>query len=167
MYGSWDTEWDRHNFCPFTKPPIPHPPLPNNPKKNFFEKNMKKMPPDIIFLYIHVHHKWRTYDTWFLKYKVRQKFSSFWAIFCLFNPLTTWKIKILTLKTTPGDIIILHISNINDNHMMYDSWDKERNRSFLSFWIVLCPFTLLTTQKIKTLKKWKNHLKISFYTGVT
>ena len=24
------------------------------------------------------------------------------------------------IKTTPGDIIILHMCNINDNHMMYD-----------------------------------------------
>ena len=28
--------------------------------------------------------------------------------------------KILKLKITPGDIIILHISTINDNHMVYD-----------------------------------------------
>ena len=34
---------------------------------------MKKMPEDIILLYIHVHHKWRSYDIWFLKYKVQQK----------------------------------------------------------------------------------------------
>ena len=51
----------------------------------------------------------------------RQKVSSFWTIFFPFSPLTTWKIKILTLKKTPGDVIILHICTINDNHMMYGS----------------------------------------------
>ena len=33
---------------------------------------MKKIPGDIILLYIHVYHKWRSYDIWFLKYKVWQ-----------------------------------------------------------------------------------------------
>ena len=32
----------------------------------------KKMPGDIIFLYIYVYHKWRLYDIWFLKYTVWQ-----------------------------------------------------------------------------------------------
>ena len=35
-------------------------------------KKMKKMPEDIILLYIYVYHKWRLYDIWFLKCKVRQ-----------------------------------------------------------------------------------------------
>ena len=51
----------------------------------------------------------------------RQKFMSFWAIFCPFNPLTTQKIKILKLKEIPGDIIILQVCTINDNNMMYGS----------------------------------------------
>ena len=38
---------------------------------------------------------------------------------------------------------------------------------FLSFWTFFCPFTLLTTQKTKTLKNWKKLLEISpFYTSV-
>ena len=87
-------------------------------------------------------------------------FLSFWAIFCHFRILTTWKIKILTLKKTPGNIVILHISAINDNHMMYNSWDMERDgHSILSFWTVFCPFTPLWTQKIKVLKKWKNQFE--------
>ena len=47
----------------------------------------------------------------------RQKFSTFWAISCPLSPLTTWKIKILTLKNTTGDIT-LHRCTINDNHMI-------------------------------------------------
>ena len=65
------------------------------------------------------------------------------------------------MKKTPGGIIILNMSAINENHMMYDSWDMEHDRhNFLSFCTIFCPFTstpspTLTTQRIKILKKWK------------
>ena len=51
--------------------PLPHPQL-NNHKNQNLEKKNEKMPGDIILLYIHVYHKWRSYDIWFLKYKVWQ-----------------------------------------------------------------------------------------------
>ena len=163
------------------------------------------------------------YGSWIIRCD-RQKFLPFWAIFCPFSPLTTQKIKILKLKKTTGDIIILHICTIIDNHMVYGSWDMEHKRffvildcffpfylpmdpenqnlkkkwktcqdiiilqmctendshmmygfwdmecngqNFLSFWTIFCPFTSLTTQKIKILKKWKKCLEIlSFYTCV-
>ena len=72
------------------------------------------------------------------------------------------------MKKMPGDIIISHKCTINDNNIMYDSWDMKHNRqNFLSFWAIFCPFTLLTSQKIKILKRWKNHWEIpSFYTSV-
>ena len=58
-----------------------------------------------------------------------------------------------------------HFIKINDSHMMYGSSDTECNgQNVLSFWTIFCPFNSLTTQKIKILKKWKKHLKISpFY----
>ena len=84
-----------------------------------------------------------------------QKYLSFWAVFCLFSRLTMEKIKILKLKNTSGDVIILHICTTNDNHMMHGSWDMERNRQTLSFWTVFYPFPSLWTQKINILKKWK------------
>ena len=40
------------------------------------------------------------------------------------------------LKNITGDIIILHMCTINNNHMMYVSWDMEHERKFLSFWTV-------------------------------
>ena len=57
---------------------------------------------------------------------------------------------------------------INQDHMMYGSWNmKCAGQSFLSFWTIFCPLTLLTTPKIKIFKKKKNHLEIlSFYTCV-
>ena len=98
-------------------------------------------------------------------------FSYFWPFFCPFTPLKTQKIKILKKmkKKKPGDIIILYKRTINENHMMHGSWDMKRDRhNFLSFEAIFCPFTPLTTRKIKILKSWKkNHLEISsFYTSV-
>ena len=157
IYSSWDIEQNKLKlvilgyFLPFIPLKIPKviwrtvTEIWNETGKIL--KKMKKMPEDIILSYIHVYHKWRSYDIWciwFLKYKVRQKFLTFWAIFCPFSPLTTWKINTLTLKKTPGDIIILHICTTNYNHMMYDSWDMECDRhNFLSFWTVFCSFTPL------------------------
>ena len=87
------------------------------------------MPGDIILLSIHVCHQQRSYEYGSSNTSLdRKKFLSFWAIFSPFNPLTTWKIKILKLKKTPENIIVLHICTINDNRMMYGSWDIERNR---------------------------------------
>ena len=127
------------------------------------------------------------------------------------------------MKQPPGDIIILHMCNINDNHMMYGSRDMERDRQnhlsfwtivyrhnitknqilknwknawryhyftqvhqnhdhmlysswdmtpngckcYFSFWATFCPFTSLTTWKIKIFKKWSKLLEISsFYNSV-
>ena len=73
MYGSWDMEWETEffvifsHFLPFYHIPTFHQP-PNNHKKQNFEKKMKRIPGNIIPLYIHVYHKWRSY----LKYKVQQ-----------------------------------------------------------------------------------------------
>ena len=67
------------------------------------------------------------------------------------------------LKKTPGDII-LHMCTINENNMIYGFWDMECDRQgFFSFWTIFYSFTLLTTRKIKFLKKWKPHLEMSSF----
>ena len=88
------------------------------------------MPGDIIFLYLHVCYKWKSYDIWFLKYKVRQT-EIFIVLdhFLPFQPPDNPENQILKSKKTPGDIIILHIYTINDNHMMYYSWDMECDKT--------------------------------------
>ena len=102
------------------------------------------------------------YGSWNISYN-RQKFLSLWAIFCPFSSLTTWKIKILKLKKTPGDII-LHICTVNDNHMMYGSWDMEhKGQNFFSFWNAFCPFTLYGPRKSKFLKNEEDLEITSFY----
>ena len=35
----------------------------------------------------------------------------------------------------PGDIIILHMCTINENHMMYDYWDMEYDKQ--EFFVIL------------------------------
>ena len=95
-------------------------------------------------------------------------FCDFGPFFCSFTPPNNSKYQNFEkVKKTRIDITILHLFTINDNHMIYGSWDIECNRqNFLSFWTVFCPFTPppLSTQKIKILEKWKKTLKIlSFY----
>ena len=81
-------------------------------------------------------------DSWDIR-RNRQKLLSFWVLFCRFLPLTNQKIKILKKwKKTPRDIIILHLSTTNDNHIMYGFWDmKFIRQNLFSFWTTFCPFT--------------------------
>ena len=153
-------------FYPFIPSPALHSAaliIPNI--KNW--KKMKKMPGDIIIvLHKHVYHKWRSYNMWFLKYEVQQ--TEFFVILGNFLPFYLLTTKFWKNEKTLGDIIILRMCTIHDNHMMYGSWDMERDgQYFLSFWTVFCSFTPLTTRKIKLLKKWKKNLTMSsFYTNV-
>ena len=162
MYSSWDTEQERQNFllfwaifCPFT------------PLTTWKIKILKKWktPGDIILHKCVINDNHMMYGSWNMKHD-RKKFLSFWAIFCPFTPLTTWKNKMLKKWKTPGDII-LHKCVINDNHMMYGSWNMKHDRKkFLSFWAIFCPFTPLTTWKNKMLKKWKITRRYHHFTRV-
>ena len=69
------------------------------------------------------------------------------------------------MKTAPGDIIILHNCTKIHDHILYSSWDMARDRCncYFSFWTIFCPFTPLTAQKIKILKKLKKSLEISSF----
>ena len=139
----------------------------NNPKNQNFVKNEKTS--WRYYHFTHVYHKWQSYDVWFLRYEAWQ--TEFFVIldhFLPFYPPNNPKNQNFEkMKKPPGDIITLHMCTINDNHMMYGSWDMEHDRhNFLSFSTVFCPFTPLTTKKINILKKWKRSLEISFYTCV-
>ena len=55
-----------------------------------------------------------------------------------------------------GDIIFLQKCTINEDHMMYGSWDiRYQGQSFVSFGDIFCLLTPLTTRKIEILIKWK------------
>ena len=117
---------------------------PNNAENQNFEK--WKTPGDIM-RYCHftqVYHEWKWYDVWFLN--SRQNVFLFWIIFYPFNPLTTQKIKIWKTEKSIWNVIMMHISTINQNHMMYSSWDMDCNwQHILPFWTIFCSFTTLTT----------------------
>ena len=113
----------------------------------------------------------QSYDIWFLRYGVWQAESFILDCFLPFYTSSNSKNQTFEkLKKTPGDIIILHMWTINDNHMVYVSWDiKHNGQNFWSLWTVFYPFTPLTTRKINILKKWKKKkcLEISsLYTNV-
>ena len=81
---------------------------------------------------------------------------SFRAIFLPFDPPNNPKNQNFE-KEKPGDIISLHLHTTNDDHTMYRSGDIKCDRqNYLSFWAIFCPFTPLTTRKIKILKNEKN-----------
>ena len=88
----------------------------------------------------------------------RQNFLSFWTVFCSFTSLWIHKIKILKkIKKMPGDIITLDMCTILESllYMVSEIW-SVMDRIFCHFRLFFCPFTPLTTWKIKLLKKWKN-----------
>ena len=76
------------------------------------------------------------------------------------------------MKKTPGDIIILHKCIINDNCMIYGSWDTKCNRQ--NFFVIrdhFLPFYLSNSLKNPNIKKKEKKKKkslviSSFYTSV-
>ena len=118
--------------------------------------------------FAHVYKK-SSYNACFLRYGVRQT-SVILGHVLLFYPTTDPEIKIWTKwKKNPGYIILLHLCTINEDHMMYGSWDVVAQRT--EFFVILrhfLPFDPhLTTRKIKILKNENKSLEIlSFHTRV-
>ena len=102
------------------------------------------------------------YDSWNIKCD-RQKFLSFWTLFYPFSSLATWRIKTFRLKKTTGDTIILYICTINDNHMMYGSWDMECIRQFF---VILDRFLPFGQRKSKFSKNEKNTWRYYHFANV-
>ena len=90
-----------------------------------------------------------SYNVCFLRYRVQQTwfFCHFGPFFALLSHYWHWKFK-------TGYYPFTHSYH---KWRSYDLWFLrcEAQQSFLLFWTIFCPFTLLTTQKIKILKKWK------------
>ena len=149
-------DWDRHNFlsflaiiCSFISRKAW--------KIKILKKRRKHLEMSSLYTCVPKNHNHMMDVSWNMECD-RHIFLSCWAIFCPFSSLLTPKIKIWKkLEKNPGDIILLHMSNINEDHMMYASWDTRHGRqSFLSFWAMFCPLTLLTTCKINIMKNEKN-----------
>ena len=130
---------------------------PNNPKNENFEK-LKKVPGDIFILQMFtINDNHILYGYWAMK-RDGQNFLSFWTVFCSGgtpdNPKNT---KIEKLKKTLGDIIILYMCPRNVNHIMYGSWDTERDRQIffvtLDHFLPFYPSKNLNNQNFKELLK--------------
>ena len=190
MYGSCNTRHGKQNFLSFWAIFL-HLTLLTTQKINIFKKMKKKKKTlwrDYHFTL--VYHKWWSYDVWFLRHGAQN--TNFFVIFnYFFYPKTTRKIKILKKwKKKARDITIFHMSTMNDNHMMYGSWNTKCTKNqdhmlyyswdmvcegcnhYFSIWAIFFPLTPgplppLTTPNNNILKKWKNHLEMSsFYTCV-
>ena len=112
-------------FCPFTTP--------NNLEIKILKKWRKHLEissfdtcvPKTTIIWGMLPEIWSATDTFFL---------SFLTIFCSFTSLLTQKIKIWKKCKRPGDIILLHMCTINEDHMIYVSWDERRDRHFFTLW---------------------------------
>ena len=155
-YKVWQTEIGNYgSFFALLPPPRPLPP--KNPKNQNFEK-MKKIAGDTIILQKCI--KNRNHEIGFLRYGTQQ--TEFFVILNHFLPFyppnNPENQNFEKMKKMSRYIIILNMCTINENHMMYSSWDMEHNRqNFFSFWTVFCPFTPLTQPRKP--KFWKDEKK--------
>ena len=129
---------------------------PYRPRKSKFWKNEKFT--RRYYHFTNVYQKWQSYDVWFLRYG--EQWTEFFVILDHFLPFyssnNSKNQNFEKMKKPLGDLITLNMCIIYDNHMMYYFWDMEQDtQNFLSFWTIFCPFTPLTTQKIRILKKSK------------
>ena len=133
----------------------------NNSKNQIFEK-MKKKLLDISSFYTCASHMTIT------SCMVSEICSATDRIFCLFGPLfvlllplTTQKIKIMKERTKHLEILPFYTCTINENHLMYGSWDRERERqNFFHFG----PFFAFLSQKQPEKSKfWKNEKNLWIY----
>ena len=146
-------------FCHFR--PFLHFDPRSNPQNRHFEK--KKTPGDIILHLCNTNDNHMMYGSWNIKHS-RKTFLSFWYVFCPFTPLTTLKTKFWRNEKNNWRYHQLHLCIANNDHIMYGSWDMERDRQ--NFFVILdyfLPFHPLTTQKIKIKKKWRKILEILLF----
>ena len=122
-------------FLPFYRP--------NNSKNQNFEK-LKKTPEGIIILHMRtINDSQMMYGSWDIGHDRIFFFCHFRPFFAHLPPKNPKNQNFEEMKKTPGDIIILHMCNKNQDHMLYCSWDMAHDRCnfHFSFWTIFCPFT--------------------------
>ena len=140
MYGSWDMKCNRQNFltfwtifCPFTPLTIRKIKILKKWNKVLEILSFYTCVPYMTIIWCMVPEKWSVTGRIFII------FDCFLLFYLPDNPKTQ---NFEKLKKTPRDIIILHMCIINNNQMMYGSWNIKRNRqNFLLFWTIFSPFT--------------------------
>ena len=133
-----------------------------------------------------MHHKWQSYDIWFLRYQLQQRdfFLSSWVIFVIWHvtdvtvifhfghffalspPNSPKNENFKKIKKTSGDIIILHkCTRTHDRMLLFLRYGAWRMLFFFHIGLFF-PFPLPpNSPKNKNFKNMKKkHLEISFYT---
>ena len=147
MFSSWDMKRNRQNFLSFLTVFCPFTPLTSWKIKIL--KNWNKKPGDIIIL-----HMCTINDNYIcLVPLISSTMDRFFVILDNFlpfySPNNPKNQNFEKLTKMPSDIIIFQMCTINDNHVMFCSWDMQRDgQNFLSFWTIFCPFIPLKTWKI-------------------
>ena len=105
-------------------------------------------------------------------------YSEIWSatdiIFCHFRPIFAllphyWPGKLKFEKNVKNTWRYYPFTHVYHKSRSYDVWFLRYKVQRTEFFVILghfCHLTLLTTQKIKILKRLKKHLEISFYTCV-
>ena len=129
--------------------------FPSNLENKNFEK-MKKAPGDIISLHMCTINENHVYGSWDIECN-RQNFFVILDHFFLFNPPNKPENQNLEKWKKPWDIIILHLCIYHKWCMVLEI--RSATDKNLLFCNIFCPFTPLTTQKIKIFKKKKKNEK--------
>ena len=126
---------------------------PNNPKNQNFEK-MNIIARHIILDMCTKNHNHMMYGSWDTEWD-RHNFLPFWAIFCPFTlPLMILEIKILKKWKKCLEILTIYTytCTINEDHMIYGSWNIRCNREFF---VILGHFCTLIPWQPRKSKLWK------------
>ena len=161
MHGSWDMEHKTEFFVILDCFLSLYPPY--GPRKSKFWKNERNLSlwtcvPYRKIILCMVSEIWSVMDRIFCHFRI---------FFCPFTPLTTWKIKLL--KKWKNTWSYYHFTHVYQKWQPYNVWFLRHGadrHNFLSFWTIFCPFTPLTTQKIKILKKGKKPWRYYHFTPV-
>ena len=117
IYGSWNKGVTDRNFVTLGHFLPYH--LPDNPEI----QNLKLTKnPWRYYHFTHLHHKWQSYDVWFLIYGVRhdrQNFLPFWTVFCPLTTIWTQRFKILKKWKNTWRY---HFTKVYHKWQSYDVW---------------------------------------------
>ena len=112
---------------------------PNNPENQYFEKMKQGSREAIILHKCTKNHDHMMYASWDMEH-YRQNFFAILGHFLPLYPTNNQGNQNLEKMKNPADIIILHVSTINEN-MIYGSWDIECDRVFFLILDHFLPFS--------------------------
>ena len=113
---------------------------------------MKKTPDGIIILHMStIKNNHTMYGSWDMRCDRQNYFVILDQLLSFYPSNNPKNQNFQEMKKTPEDIFILKKYIKNYDHILHCSWDKacDRCNFHFSFWAIFCPFTPLTSQKLK------------------